>query len=823
MAKNLVIVESPAKARTVGRYLGSDYVVVASVGHVRELDKVDVDNDFEPSYKVSKDKEKIIKDIKKNSAGATTVYLASDPDREGEAIAWHIVEVAGLAKKNLKRVVFHEITEKAINEAFQQPRDIDVNLVNAQQARRIMDQLVGFGISEVLWSKVAHYYARIRQLSAGRVQSVALKFVADREKKIEAFVPKEYWSIAVELEKASEVATRFSANLHSLHGEKKKLDISVESEAAAIVTDLNGSIYKVTKVKKREIKQRPAAPFITSSLQQESWRKLNFAAWRTMSVAQKLYEGLPLGDNDPVGLITYMRTDSTTVSSQAIQETINFIRMSYGDDYAPKSPRIFPSKSKGAQEAHEAIRPTDVERTPGKLKQYLSAEQFKLYDLIWKRMVASQMSDALLDSTSLDISASAPSGEVYLFTTSGSVLKFPGFRVLYMEDSDESSNDGDQATLPSLKEKDVLGCLGVDPKQHFTQPLPRFTDASLIKMLEEEGIGRPSTYAATISTLERRTYVSKLNGRFKITVLGSTVSDFLTQNFPDIINATYTAQMEEELDNIASGEREWVPVLRDVYGDLSKSIEETLNVVKVTVPDELTDEICDREELGVSCPKCAGDIVQRRGKKGAPMYYGCSNYYPLIGKKPTCDFTVDQKPLQEPCPECGKLRVVSGEGLAGCTGGNGNTACEYTGHITENELNREIKLCGKPMVLKRGRFGLFLSCTGFPNCPGARNYIVPMPSTGVSCPKCAGDIMPRRNKKRGTVFYGCSNYYPLIEGKPTCDLLLNQKPLKEPCPECEKLLVVSVEDGARCTACEYKGAIPEIESEVEPDMEDGTV
>jgi DNA topoisomerase-1 len=816
MAKNLVIVESPAKARTVGRYLGSDYVVMASLGHVRDLAKknmgVDVDNDFEPTYEVSKDKEKIIKEIQKNSTGATTIYLASDPDREGEAIAWHLVHAAGLAKKNLKRVVFHEITEKAINEAFQQPRDIDENLVNAQQARRIMDRLVGFKISNVLWDKVVHYYARTRSLSGGRVQSVALKMVADREKKIEAFVPKEYWSIAVELEKASEATNRFSASLHSLYGEKKKLDISMESEAARLVTDLKGSTYKVTKVKKRDIKQRPAAPFITSSLQQESWRKLNFAAWRTMSVAQKLYEGLQIGDDGPVGLITYMRTDSTNVSSQALQETINFIRMSYGDDYVPKSPRMYASKSKGAQEAHEAIRPTDVERTPEKLKQYLSTEQFKLYDLIWKRTMASQMSDALLDSTSLDISASAPSGQRYLFTAAGSVLKFPGFRVLYMEDSDESSNDGEQATLPNLKEEDVLGCLGVNPRQHFTQPLPRFTDASLIKMLEEEGIGRPSTYAQTISTIQNRNYVSKPNGRFKVTPLGSTVSDFLTQNFPDIINATYTAQMEQELDNIASGEREWVPVLRDVYGDLSKCIEEALNVPKVTVPDELTDQVCDREELGVNCPKCGGDIVQRRGKKRAPMFYGCSNYYPLIGKKPTCDFSENQKPLKEPCPECGKLLVLAEKDGARCT------ACEYKGRITENELKREFKLCGKPMVIKRGRFGLFLSCTGFPACPGSKSHTAPMVTTGVSCPKCGGDIMPRQGKRRGTVFYGCSNYFPLIEGKPTCDLLLNQKPLREPCPACGELLVATERNGARCTACEYKGEISDIESESEPDL-----
>ena len=712
MAKNLVIVESPAKARTVGRFLGNDYAVLASLGHVRDLPQktlgVDVEKDFEPTYEVPKDKQKLVREIKQNAKDATTIYLATDPDREGEAIAWHLVHSAGLSRKPLKRVVFHEITEKAIKDAFQQPRDIDVNLVNAQQARRILDRLVGYKLSPLLWQKVVHHYARTKSLSAGRVQSVALRLVADREREIQAFVPKEYWSIEAELEKASEPVGSFKASLHSVQGDKKKLDISGEMEATGLVDDLKGATYKVAQVKKRQIKQRPAAPFITSSLQQESWRKLRFPARKTMQLAQQLYEGLPVGDEGSVGLITYMRTDSPTVSSQALQETLAYVRKRYGSEYAPKSPRMYTSKSKEAQEAHEAIRPTSVLRDPDGLARYLSRDQRRLYELVWKRMMASQMADALLDSTSVDISASSLSGQTYLFKVSGSVLKFPGFRVLYLEDRDDSSGDGEQGNLPNLKEGGDLGCLGVDPRQHFTQPPPRFTDASLIKTLEEEGIGRPSTYAPTISTIQDREYVSKTDGRFKITPLGFAVCDLLIQNFPDIMNASFTAQMEEELDNIANGQRERVPVLGEFYGGFSKSIDEALNAPKMNVQDELTDQMCD--------------------------------------------------------------------------------------------------LCGKPMAVKMGRFGRFLSCTGFPECRNSKPYQVP---TGVSCPRCGGDMVQRRGKKRGMVFYGCSNY-------PTCDFSVRQRPLPEPCPECGELLVAAGRSGARCTACDYRGAIPESESEPEP-------
>ena len=711
MAKNLVIVESPAKARTVGRYLGKDYAVVASLGHVRDLPQkelgVDVENGFEPSYETLKDKQKVVNEIRRNSKDASTVYLATDPDREGEAIAWHLVHSAGLGSKSLKRVVFHEITESAINEAFQHPRDIDENLVNAQQARRILDRLVGYKLSPVLWQKVVHHYARTKSLSAGRVQSVALRLVADREKEIQAFVPKEYWTIQAELKKAGEPGGSFKADFHSAKGDKRKLDIHVEAEALGFVGDLKGAAYRVARARKRQVRQRPAAPFITSSLQQEAWRKLRFPARKTMQLAQQLYEGLPIGDEGEVGLITYMRTDSTNVASQALQETIAYVRRRFGDEYAPKSPRVYATKSKGAQEAHEAVRPTSTLRDPEGLAPYLSRDQRRLYDLIWKRMMASQMADALLDSTTLDIEADAVSGRAYLFRASGSVLKFPGFRALYMEDRDDSAGDGEQATLPELKEGDALDCLGITPEQHFTKPPPRYTDASLIKTLEEEGIGRPSTYAPTISTIQDREYVSKTGGSFKVTPLGSAVCDLLNQNFPDIMDKSFTAHMEEELDDIARGEREWAPVLGEFYGGFSKSLDEALTVPKVKVPDELTGELCEE--------------------------------------------------------------------------------------------------CGKEMAVKMGRFGRFLSCTGFPECKKSKPYQVP---TGAGCPKCTGDLVQRRGKKRGMVFYGCSNY-------PTCDFSVRQRPIAQPCPECSELLVSSGRDRARCTACDYNGAVPEPEPEAE--------
>ena len=707
MAKNLVIVESPAKARTIGRYLGSDYAIVASLGHVRDLPAkelgVDVDQDFKPQYEVLKDKQKVVKEVRQTSKDASNIYLATDPDREGEAIAWHLVNSAGLGRKSLQRVVFHEITEEAIKEAFRHPRDIDINLVNAQQARRILDRLVGYKLSPFLWSKVVHHYARTKSLSAGRVQSVALRLVVDRETEIHAFVPREYWSIEAQLEKALSPGISFKALFHSIRGDKRKLDIPNERDASEIAADLKEAIYKIAQVKKRQVKLRPAPPFITSSLQQEASRKLRFTARRTMLLAQQLYEGLPLGDGESVGLITYMRTDSTHVAPQALKEAQTYVRERFGEEFVPKSPRVYTRKSKGAQEAHEAIRPTSIMREPGRMAPHLSREQLRLYELIWKRMLASQMNDALLDSTSVDVDASAASSRGYLFKASGSILKFPGFRVLYMEDRDDPPADGEQSPLPDLTVGDPLSCLILQPRQHFTQPPPRYTEASLIKTLEERGIGRPSTYAPTISTIQDREYVVKTNGSFKPTPLGTTVCDLLNQNFSNVMDPGFTAQMEDELDEIAQGKREWVPVLGDFYRGFSKALEEALSVPKMKVQDELTDELCElcgspmavkmgrfgrflsctgfpeckgtqpyRIKTGVSCPRCGGDLLQRRGGKRGMVFYGCSNY-------PTCDFSLRQRPLPEPCPECGELLVAAGRAGARCT------ACGHRGPIPEPE------------------------------------------------------------------------------------------------------------------------------------------
>ena len=550
MAKDLVIVESPAKARTVQRFLGNKYVAKASMGHVRDLPKtkmgIEIDDDsFTPTYRVMNDKRKVVTDLTKRAKSAGTVYLATDPDREGEAISWHLVEAAKIPLDKTKRVVFHEITREAIHEAFDHPRELDYNLIDAQQARRLLDRLVGYRLSPVLWGKVK------RGLSAGRVQSVALRLVVDREREIGAFTPVEYWTIDARLAKhlrTDEKRIEFKAALHSLKGKRKKIDIPNGDEAARLTSDLDGAEYSVGSVRKRETRSRPAPPFITSTLQQEASRKLRFTARRTMVVAQQLYEGLSIGDEGSVGLITYMRTDSTNVAEAALKEAGDYIRKEFGAEYAPKSARVYTRRVKGAQEAHEAIRPTSIMRTPQAMRQYLSNEQYRLYDLIWKRMLASQMNDALFDSTRVDILArSRKSDTEYIFRATGSVLKFAGYRVLYMEGTDDAASENDETPpLPELAKDDALDCLRLSSDQHFTQPPPRFTEATLIRALEEQGIGRPSTYAPILATIMDRDYVQKENNRFIPTRLGTVVTDLLTANFPDIMDVGFTATMEEQ-------------------------------------------------------------------------------------------------------------------------------------------------------------------------------------------------------------------------------------------------------------------------------------
>ncbi len=710
MAKDLVIVESPAKARTIGRFLGKNYEAIASMGHVRDLPKreigVDVNKDFKPKYSVMPDKRKVIAELKKASAVADAVYLATDPDREGEAIAWHLIHAAKIAEPKIRRVVFHEITESAIKEAFDNPRGIDDRLIDAQQARRVLDRLVGYDLSPVLWKKVR------RGLSAGRVQSVALRLIVDRENEIGAFVAEEYWSIEASLASPNHADVMFKAGLHSIKGKSKRLSIPNGDEANKIKTDLDPARFTVSKIATKERRSRPTPPFITSSLQQEAFRKLRFTPRRTMAIAQQLYEGIDVGVDGSTGLITYMRTDSTTVSATAVTEARDYIKKKFGPDYLPPSPRVYTKKVKGAQEAHEAIRPTSIHREPESIRGNLTSEQYRLYELIWRRMLASQMADALLDSTAIDIDANdTNSGTVYRFRATGSVTKFPGFRTLYLEDKDDSANGKEsEAPLPVVNQGDSLLPHEILPEQHFTQPPPRFTEASLVRALEERGIGRPSTYAPTIATVIDRDYARKDKGRLVPTKLGIAVSGLLTQHFPDIMDVGFTARVEEELDDIASGQREWTPVLDEFYRPFNESVQRAL-VEAERVPrdkiDEESDEVC--------------------------------------------------------------------------------TACE------------------RPMVIKSGRFGRFLSCSGFPDCKTTKPL---MQRTGVGCPEDDGELVERQGKGgrgRGPrKFYGCTNY-------PDCTFTTSQRPLPQPCPDCNELLVASGRDNSRCLTCGYRGPVPEQE------------
>ncbi len=692
MAKNLVIVESPAKARTLLKILGGSYSLKASLGHIRDLPRselgVDVENGFIPRYVVPRAKNKLVNELKKAVESASAVYLATDPDREGEAIAWHLTEVIKTDSKSCRRVVFHEITDEAVKQAFQHPRSIDMQLVNAQQARRILDRLVGYKLSPLLWKKVR------RGLSAGRVQSAAVKIIVDREREIQSFVPVEYWTIEAELiKKAGEVSFR-AALVGLMDG--TKLDIHDEIEAGQVKMELEHAGYRVHKVGTRKASRQPAPPFTTSTLQQEAWRKLRFTAKQTMAIAQQLYEGLPVGDEGSVGLITYMRTDSTRVASSAITETREYIGQKYGDKYLPPRVRFFRGTARGAQEAHEAIRPTRIHREPASIKKYLTANQHRLYDLIWKRMVASQMAAAIFDNTSVDIEAKRPKNS-YLLRATSSVNIFPGFIVLYSESKDEADEDEQKGKLPVLRKDEDLSLLGVYLEQRFTQPPPRFTEATLVKMLEQWGIGRPSTYAPILSTIQDREYVTKVRGSFQPTELGVLVNDLLNQYFADILNVQFTAGMEDELDDIVKKNRNWASVVQDFYTPFDKDLAEAFQrVEKVKLPVELIDEICPKcgkplaikvgrygkflacsgypeckytqsyqLKTGVKCPECGSELVERVSKKKR-VFYGCSNY-------PECNFATNYKPLPDLCPKCGGLLTQYRGRYTRCT------KCDYKG------------------------------------------------------------------------------------------------------------------------------------------------
>ena len=735
--KKLVIVESPAKARTVGQILGRQYVVVASLGHVRDLPKgklgVDVDNEFKPSYVVSRDKMKLMNALKKAFGQASEIYLATDPDREGEAISWHLQQASGIEESDdkFKRVVFHEITKQAVEEAFEHPRSIDMGLVDAQQTRRILDRLVGFQLSPLLWRKVQ------RGLSAGRVQSVCLRMLTDRQKEIDSFTPVEYWSIELDMyDHSNSSATHIAevippltmkAVLHNLKGNRVKIEITDEDLANQIKESLSQSDFRITSITSRQRNSRPSAPFTTSTLQQEAGRKLRFTTQRTMSVAQRLYEGFNVG-GESVGLITYMRTDSVQVSDIAVNEARSHVKNVYGDSYIPSSPRMYKSRSKNAQEAHEAIRPTSIKRTPQSLSAYLDPDQMKLYTLIWSRMVASQMSDSVTESTRVEIAA--VSTTTYELRSNGSKLIFDGFKRLYEESADSEDNNKDSKLLPNLSENMILGCKEINPIQHHTQAPPMYTEASLVKEMEEKGIGRPSTYAPTINTILDRNYVEREQSRLKPTVLGMTVSDELidyfgttklqpkedsleyvgTHNVEDgtkILELDFTAEMENHLDDIASNEKAWIDVLEQFYQPFIRSLDHATENMQSRKVEEPTDEVCEK--------------------------------------------------------------------------------------------------CERPMVIKTGRFGRFIACTGFPDCKNAKPIVE---STGVSCPECEdGDLIvkkarTRKGKSRNSnrPFYGCSRY-------PACEFLLNKKPVTDPCPDsnCKGGLMVIDKPGIlSCTKCAVK-------------------
>lgn len=748
MEKSLVVVESPAKAKTIRKYLGRGFEVMASVGHILDLPPrsmgVDLESgQFTPEYEAIAGKSKVIAEIKKNAKKADTVYLAPDPDREGEAIAFHIASVVKEARPkdppNIVRVRFHELTKRAINDAFKSPDQLNQHLFDAQQARRILDRVVGYQISPILWKKVQ------RGLSAGRVQSVAVRLVVDREREIEAFKKEEYWT--VEATARAKADPQFQVKLAKIG--KSKADIHNEEQALTIKRALNDQQAIVESVQKKERVRRPGPPFITSKLQQDAARAFRFSTKQTMRIAQSLYEGVDLGEEGSVGLITYMRTDSTRVSNDALTEVRAFIGATYGQDFVPEKPNFYKNK-KSAQEAHEAIRPTSVELSPQRVKAYLKPEQLKLYSLIFDRFVASQMTPAVYDQTTVEVKK-----DDYLLRATGSILRFAGFLKAYREQADEDDQgakdeaESERIRLPDLKEGEVVMLKDVLAEQHFTQPPPRFSEASLVKELEEKGIGRPSTYASIMSTIVDKGYTEKNQGRFLPTELGRVVTDLLLENFPDIMSVEFTASMEEKLDAIEDGSENWVKTLSSFYSPFKISVEKAAESMRnIKRMEEKTD---------IACAKCGSHMVVKWGKNGS--FLGCSAY-------PDCSSTAPFK------------RV------------DGKIVPEETKQISDVKCTS----CGANMVLKRGRFGEFLGCSRYPDC----STTMPMP-TDVKCPKegCGGDVVAKRTK-RGKSFYGCSNY-------PNCDFVSWQKPVAKPCETCDSpyLLEKITKDSIRhvCPSC----------------------
>jgi DNA topoisomerase-1 len=726
MSKNLVIVESPAKCKTIKKYLGKGFEVMASYGHVRDLipkeGAVDTEHDFAMKYQLiernAKHVDSIVKAMKKSDA----LYLATDPDREGEAISWHLCELLkerkALVDKPVHRVVFNEITKRAVNEALEHARELSIELINAQQARRALDYLVGFNLSPLLWKKIR------RGLSAGRVQSPALCMIVERENEIENFKPREYWTLEGDLSKEKQ---EFVARLTQLHGEKlKQFTINNDKDAnqarAELLKAANGQLV-VEKVEKKQRKRNPAAPFTTSTLQQEASRKLGFTASRTMRVAQQLYEGMDVG-GETVGLITYMRTDSVNLAQDALDEMRAYIPERYGEKALPPESRTFKTKAKNAQEAHEAIRPTSIRNTPDEISKYLSAEQLKLYDLIWKRTIACQMNHATINTVSVDFAC----GEGNRLRANGSVVVDPGFMAVYQEGEDDKKGDGDEKLLPPLEKGDTCKLKDIRADQHFTEPPPRFSEASLVKTLEEYGIGRPSTYATIISTLQAREYVTLEKKRFYPTDVGRVVSKFLTEHFTQYVDYDFTARLEDELDAVSRGEKEWVPLLQDFWKPFKALVDDKeTSVSRSDVTTESTDE---------ECPKCGKPLNIRLGRRG--RFIGCSDY-------PECDYTrnVDDERGD------GSPEVVEG---------------------------RKCPQCESDLIIRSGRYGKFIGCSNYPDC----KYIEPLEKpedSGVQCPQCKKGNILKRKSRRGKIFYSCARY-------PECDYAIWNEPLAQPCPTC---------------------------------------
>ncbi len=798
MAKSLVIVESPAKAKTIGKYLGKQYVVKASLGHIKDLPKkdlaVDVDNAFTPRYEVIEGKKKLITELKQAAKGVDTIYLAADPDREGEAICSHLQEELA-SKKNgpqIFRVMFNEITKNAIQKAFEKPLAVNTNLVDAQQARRVLDRLVGYKVSPLLWDKIR------RGLSAGRVQTVALRLIVEREREIRAFVKREYWTIDANLN--AKKPPVLSARLAKRGG--KTLDahaIGNEAEAQAIVAQVENSPWIVDSVQTREKKRNPVPPFITSTLQQEAARKLRFSVKRTMMIAQRLYEGVEIGSEGAVGLITYMRTDSTRVSNDALLEVREMIGSRYGAEYLPEGPNVYKSK-KDAQDAHEAIRPTSAMRSPDALEGVLGEDELKLYRLIWMRFVASQMKSALFDQTTIDLKVQGKDGEEFLFRATGSVPKFDGFLKVYEEGKDARDEEDEELKhkLPKVEPGEALKLKSLEPEQHFTEPPPRFTEATLVKELEADGIGRPSTYASILSTIQEREYVKKEGGKFAPTELGMVVTDQLIENFNDLFDVRYTARMEDELDEIEDGKTDWVSSLQEFYGRFQKDLElAERNMTDLKRMEQPTDQVCE---------KCGKPMVLKWGRHG--HFIACTGYPECTNtRQPPSDLIeadFSEQNDEEYCENCGRPMVRKKGRFGEFMACSGYPDCKTTRQLGQAAKPADVPLeedcpnCGNKLVKKYGRFGEFVACSNYPKCKYVKQKTV-----GVKCPNCSeGDIIERRSKK-GKTFYGCNRY-------PECDFVAWGKPVAEKCPECggsyliEKFLKAGPVAQCPNSECKYK-------------------